>query len=117
MHFAIVDEADSVLIDEARTPLIISAPAGSQFGTEVLARAMEIAAELKSPEDYGIEAAEHRIILTEAGRERITSLATGAARPRPGADASPARGWSAKRSRPCTCSTGTSTTSCATARW
>ncbi|MEZ0250272.1 MAG: preprotein translocase subunit SecA [Methylobacteriaceae bacterium] len=76
LHFAIVDEADSVLIDEARTPLIISAPAGSQFGTEVLARAMEIAAELKSPEDYGIEAAEHRIILTEAGRERITSLAT-----------------------------------------
>ena len=76
LHFAIVDEADSVLIDEARTPLIISAPAGSQFGTEVLARAMEIAAALKSPEDYGIEAAEHRIILTEAGRERITDLAT-----------------------------------------
>ena len=75
LHFAIVDEADSVLIDEARTPLIISAPAGSQFGTEVLARAMEIAGELSSPQDYGIEAAEHRIVLTEPGRERIAALA------------------------------------------
>jgi len=75
LHFAIVDEADSVLIDEARTPLIISAPAGSQFGTEVLARAMEIAGALSSPEDYRIEAAEHRIVLTDPGRERIADLA------------------------------------------
>ncbi|BAU91118.1 preprotein translocase subunit, ATPase [Methylorubrum populi] len=77
LHFAIVDEADSVLIDEARTPLIISAPAGSQFGTEVLARAMEIAGALASPQDYLIEAAEHRIVLTDSGRERIAALAAG----------------------------------------
>ncbi|CAO4167004.1 Protein translocase subunit SecA [Methylorubrum populi] len=75
LHFAIVDEADSVLIDEARTPLIISAPAGSQFGPEVLSRAMEIAGSVSTPEDYLIDAAEHRIILTEAGRERIADLA------------------------------------------
>ncbi|MER2251737.1 preprotein translocase subunit SecA [Methylorubrum podarium] len=80
LHFAIVDEADSVLIDEARTPLIISAPAGSQFGTEVLARAMEIAGELSSPQDYLVEAAEHRIVFTDPGRERIAELATREAR-------------------------------------
>ncbi|MBD8909161.1 DEAD/DEAH box helicase [Methylorubrum zatmanii] len=75
LHFAIVDEADSVLIDEARTPLIISAPAGSQFGPEVLSRAMEIAGQVSTPEDYLIDAAEHRITLTETGRARIADLA------------------------------------------
>lgn len=80
LHFAIVDEADSVLVDEARTPLIISAAAGSQFGTEVLARAMEIAGALASPQHYGIEVAEHQITLTDPGRARIAELAAGDAR-------------------------------------
>ncbi|GJE56846.1 MULTISPECIES: preprotein translocase subunit SecA [Methylobacterium] len=77
LYFAIVDEADSVLIDEARTPLIISAQAGSQFADDVLSRAMEIAKTLASPRDYAIEASEHRVVFTEAGRARIADLVSG----------------------------------------
>ena len=77
LHFAIVDEADSVLIDEARTPLIISAAAGTQFGPETLSRAMAVAALLESPRDYLIEPSERRVLLTEAGRDRIAELVAG----------------------------------------
>ncbi|MDR7039921.1 preprotein translocase subunit SecA [Methylobacterium sp. BE186] len=74
LHFAIVDEADSVLIDEARTPLIISAQAGTQFGPEILSRAMAVASLLASPRDYLIDQSERRVILTDTGRERVAEL-------------------------------------------
>nr|WP_281381190.1 preprotein translocase subunit SecA [Methylobacterium brachythecii] len=74
LHFAIVDEADSVLIDEARTPLIISAQIGSQFEPETLARAMEVARSLANAEDYILDTSEHRVLITEAGRKRIAGL-------------------------------------------
>ena len=46
LHFAIVDEADSVLIDEARTPLIISGQAESDFDAETIAAALDLARQL-----------------------------------------------------------------------
>ncbi|TXN82124.1 preprotein translocase subunit SecA [Methylobacterium sp. WL8] len=71
LHFAIVDEADSVLIDEARTPLIISASAGSQFTTDTLTRALDLAATLRPDDDYLLMHGERRVVLTEGGRNRV----------------------------------------------
>jgi preprotein translocase subunit SecA len=53
LHFALVDEADSVLIDEARTPLIISGPAESEIDFDTVAGALELAATLEPGLDYG----------------------------------------------------------------
>lgn len=72
LHFAIVDEADSVFIDEARTPLIISA--GEEAGRAEVAvyeRALALADELEETTDYTVEALERRIVLTPAGEARI----------------------------------------------
>ena len=52
LHFALVDEADSVLIDEARTPLIISGAAESEINPDAVARALELAATLEAGMDY-----------------------------------------------------------------
>ena len=77
LNFAIVDEADSVLIDEARTPLIISAPA--RGGDEALAaqQGIDIATQLDPKADYVLIERERRAIVTEQGRERIQSLCEG----------------------------------------
>ena len=71
LHFAIVDEADSVLVDEARTPLIISAEVPSQFAPEMLTRALSVSQSLTQPRDYGIVPGERRILLHPAGLEAI----------------------------------------------
>jgi preprotein translocase subunit SecA len=68
-HFAIVDEVDSILIDEARTPLIISAPdAESTKLYETFAR---IVPRLKENEDYNIDEKMRVSTLTEAGIEKV----------------------------------------------
>lgn len=54
LHVAIVDEADSVLIDEARTPLIISETLPNDLETQVYHQAIDIARQLQSPEHYQI---------------------------------------------------------------
>jgi len=64
-HFAIVDEIDSILIDEARTPLIISAPSGD--AENLYAVFAGIAAKLKSPEHYTIDEKLKAIQLTDEG--------------------------------------------------
>ena len=67
-HFAIVDEIDSILIDEARTPLIISAPvsdAGALYGQFV-----QIANTLTPEEDYTVDEKHKQISLTDAGIEK-----------------------------------------------
>ncbi len=72
--FAIVDEADSCLIDEARTPLIISR-AGDMSGMElVYVNAIEVARKLLMPRDFVILPGERRIRLTDLGRLRIRRL-------------------------------------------
>lgn len=64
-HFAIVDEVDSILIDEARTPLIISAPSGES--ESLYQRFAQVAASLTKEVDYTVEEKSKSIALTEEG--------------------------------------------------
>jgi len=67
-HFAIVDEIDSILIDEARTPLIISAPVAD--AESLYERFTAIARSLEREADYTVEEKHKQIILTDAGIEK-----------------------------------------------
>jgi len=71
---AIIDEADSVLIDEAVTPLIISGDAPNQDQTDAFAQAAEFAAQLKEGRDYKVLHRYREIRLTEMGRKQIAAL-------------------------------------------
>jgi len=71
-HFAIVDEIDSILIDEARTPLIISAPSGDAENLYVVFAG--IASKLKSPEHYTVDEKLKAIQLTDEGINRAEGL-------------------------------------------
>ena len=75
LHFALVDEADSVLIDEARTPLIISGPAASVIDRNTVAGALELAASLEAGADYILSSEERRVYLTERGSIRVAEFA------------------------------------------
>jgi preprotein translocase subunit SecA len=68
-NFAVVDEVDSILIDEARTPLIISGPAdqSSRWYTE-FARMMPL---LKRDIDYEVEEGKRTVAITESGVEKV----------------------------------------------
>ncbi|CAN5411828.1 preprotein translocase subunit SecA [soil metagenome] len=71
LHFAIVDEVDSILIDEARTPLIISAPAvasGASYG-----QFSKVVKQLK-PEHYEIDEKRRSVVLTDSGVEKIEKI-------------------------------------------
>jgi preprotein translocase subunit SecA len=68
-HFAIVDEVDNILIDEARTPLIISGPA--QENTAVYQTFAQIAPRLEREVDYQVDEKLRAISLTEPGIEKI----------------------------------------------
>lgn len=74
LDFAIVDEADSVLIDEARTPLIISETAGEGVPDQAQAEALALVARLAEGVDYTIDRAERRIDMTPSGRIRAEEL-------------------------------------------
>ena len=74
LHFAIVDEADSVLIDEARTPLIISGTDDAPGDAEMYRTALAIARELEPESDYRIERQERAARLTDGGRMRLKAL-------------------------------------------
>ena len=65
LHYAIIDEVDSILIDEARTPLIISGQA--QKSTELYYAADRFVSRLKEGEDYTIDIKQKNVILTEQG--------------------------------------------------
>ena len=64
-NFAIVDEVDSILIDEARTPLIISGPAGRKLENYQLAD--NIARKLKKEDDFTVDEKNRTILITEDG--------------------------------------------------
>ncbi|MBI4262033.1 preprotein translocase subunit SecA, partial [Candidatus Uhrbacteria bacterium] len=68
-HYAIVDEVDSILIDEARTPLIISAPA--QESTNMYAQFAGLVKRLVPNEDYNIDEKMRAATLTESGIHRM----------------------------------------------
>src|SRR4051812_22244561 len=69
LHFAIVDEVDSILIDEARTPLIISGPA--EESTDLYVRTNQIIPSLKKDIDYTVDEKAHSAVLTDQGVERV----------------------------------------------
>ena len=73
--FAIIDEADSVLIDEARTPLIISNRGDSVQEATTYQQAVEAARELSTPRDFTIRSRDRHIDLTDFGRAQIRRLA------------------------------------------
>ncbi len=75
LHFAIVDEADSVQIDEARTPLIISSETQADDDERWGEEALRLAESLQPNVDYRILKGEHRIELTDSGRRRLAVLA------------------------------------------
>ncbi len=70
-YFAIVDEVDNILIDEARTPLIISGPA--QDDTEWYVRLAQVVRQLR-PEDYELNERDRNITLTEIGEIHVEDL-------------------------------------------
>ena len=74
LSFAIVDEADSVFIDEARTPLILSATVDDSAVREPTALALEIAGRLVEGVHFGVERSQQRVRLTDAGRDAIDTL-------------------------------------------
>ena len=82
LNFAIVDEVDSILIDEARTPLIISGQA--EGDTEIYVRINELIPKLVRQEtedslgDYSVDEKSHQVTLSEAGFEHAEQLLTGA---------------------------------------
>jgi len=67
-HFAIVDEIDSILIDEARTPLIISAPVAD--AESLYSKFTAIAAGLNEEEDYELDRKHKQISLSDSGIEK-----------------------------------------------
>jgi preprotein translocase subunit SecA len=86
LAFAIVDEVDSILIDEARTPLIISGPAEESTDTYVRINKLvpqlervagpprKDVAEEEGPGDYTVDEKQRQVHLTEAGHERVEAL-------------------------------------------
>src|SRR5580700_7538111 len=70
-NYAIVDEVDSILIDEARTPLIISGPTDDQSETYRLVDALIPSI---GPEDFELDEKQRQVTLTEGGNERMTEL-------------------------------------------
>ena len=76
--FAIVDEVDSILIDEARTPLIISGPTEDRSDLyqkiQVLMPRLTKQAVENGPGDYSLDEKSRQVFLTEAGHERIEQL-------------------------------------------
>ena len=70
-HYAIVDEVDSILVDEARTPLIISGP--SEESTDKYYRINQVIPRLRKEKDYTIDEKSRTVVLTEEGVSRVES--------------------------------------------
>ena len=71
LNFAIVDEVDSILIDEARTPLIISSPA--EESADLYAKFALIARGLKRDEDYQVDEKARAVSITDLGVQKVES--------------------------------------------
>ena len=69
LHFAIVDEVDSILIDEARTPLIISGPASA--ATSDYQRYAQLVQQLHENEHYNIDEKQRAVTLTQTGIQQM----------------------------------------------
>ncbi|MBN2137177.1 MAG: preprotein translocase subunit SecA [Sedimentisphaerales bacterium] len=74
LNYAIVDEADSILVDEAVTPLIISGEAPNAEQIESFSQAAGIAEKLRSDVDYRVDRRYREVELTDEGRASLTEL-------------------------------------------
>ena len=78
LNFAVVDEVDSILIDEARTPLIISGPTGENSdmyrAVNKLVPKLTKQEEEEGPGDYSVDEKSKQIYLTEEGHQKIEDL-------------------------------------------
>jgi preprotein translocase subunit SecA len=74
LYFGIVDEADSVFIDEARTPLILSSTTGAAKEKEQCEQALQLARSLDAEDDYAVDLAERSVSLTPTGRAKLDHL-------------------------------------------
>jgi preprotein translocase subunit SecA len=72
LYFALVDEVDSILVDEARTPLIISGP--SQEATELYEKFAQIIPRLKKGEDFTVDEKAHAVPITETGVAHVEKM-------------------------------------------
>jgi preprotein translocase subunit SecA len=72
LHYAVVDEVDSILIDEARTPLIISGSA--EQSADLYEKVDKIIPRLKREVDYTVDEKAHSVMLTDDGNERVEKL-------------------------------------------
>ncbi len=75
LHFVIVDEADSILIDEAVTPLIISGEAPNPEQVEAFRQAACLVAQLDPARDFRVNQRYREVDLTPAGKDRLEELA------------------------------------------
>jgi preprotein translocase subunit SecA len=69
LHYAIVDEADSVLIDEARTPLIIAGYGNDQYERQIYEQALETARHLQHGRDFHLDSRERTVRLLSEGQD------------------------------------------------
>jgi preprotein translocase subunit SecA len=74
-NYAIVDEVDSILIDEARTPLIISGPTDDK---SELYMSVDALVKQLVPEDYEVDEKQKSVVLTEDGTEKVERMLEGA---------------------------------------
>jgi len=72
LYFALIDEVDSILVDEARTPLIISGP--SQESTELYGKFAQIIPRLKKGEDYTVDEKAHAVPIAEPGVAKVEKM-------------------------------------------
>ena len=74
LFYAIVDEVDSVLIDEARTPLIIAGAGEATYESQIYHQALELARQLHEADDYTLDLTKKSLDLTEEGQARLEEL-------------------------------------------
>lgn len=74
LHYAIVDEADSVFIDEARTPLILSSVTPAAEDQDNCRLALEVAGSLAAGEDYELDRRERSVVLNDPGKAKIAAF-------------------------------------------
>ncbi|MBN2326496.1 MAG: preprotein translocase subunit SecA [Candidatus Omnitrophica bacterium] len=74
LYFAIVDEADSILIDEARTPLIISGQGKNTYENQVYRQALDLAQQFEDSQDFVIDRIKRSLELTDEGKHHLSEL-------------------------------------------
>ncbi|OGQ95153.1 MAG: hypothetical protein A2521_00400 [Deltaproteobacteria bacterium RIFOXYD12_FULL_57_12] len=78
LFFAIVDEADSILIDEARTPLIISGAGSNSYEAKIYQDALQFATQMETGRDFTLDFAKRSCELTEEGSHRLAEMSQAA---------------------------------------